>query len=225
MQLPVTEIFHSIQGEGGNVGRSAWFIRLGGCNLNCCGCDEPLKHDANNFTLMEPAEIAAKLYTPAELVIVTGGEPTLYNLEPLLSNIHEATKNWRVGINGVVTVCLETNGTRPIRGSFDYVAAAPKPASHGIDKFVSTPALDLILTTADEIKLVVGWLSEEEIIKEVERLSELDIRGTIYLSPLTQFPGNTLIPETAELAVKLVKQLAHFGVRLSLQTHKWIQIR
>ena len=77
---------------------------------------------------------------------------------------------------------------------------------------------------ADEIKIVVGWTDVKETQSLISQYSELS-SAQILLSPLTQFPGNTLIQETADQAVELVKANAARGVRLSLQTHKWLKVR
>jgi 7-carboxy-7-deazaguanine synthase len=240
---PVTEIFHSLQGEGLNVGRSAWFIRLGGCNLDCktvidgkeYKCDEPLKHDIRNWKNSTISQICEQLITPSELIVITGGEPTLWDLDPLILALKEHTKNWHGDFYPIQDsdlflyelksplICLETNGTRPLPTEVDFVCVSPKPEHHGLKE--NAKVLDSSLQRANEIKIVVGWTKEEDILPLIQRYKSLNPKCTIFLSPLTQFPGNTLIPETVELAVNLVKKYVGYKVRLSLQTHKWINIR
>ena len=250
MNYPVTEIFHSIQGEGANTGRSAIFVRFAGCNLACSinisgvdyPCDEPFHEDPTAKKFMSVEEIMEKINSlgPAEIVVITGGEPTLYDLSPLINAINSDQLTWRSkvfkihplplewkGIFSVVgesgpLVCLETNGTRRIQGHLDFICVAPKPTHFG--KNGNTPVLSGVLDLADEIRLVVGWESIDTLQKLIEHYSR-NYDAQIYISPLTKFPGNLLISETAEKAVELVKVNATFGVRLSLQTHKWLQIR
>ena len=254
-KYPITEIFSSIQGEGGNAGRSATFIRLGGCNLACPGCDEPL-HDNNStwirltaeeigdhltgkqkFTFPADEHFPKKPIVPTELIVITGGEPTMYPLDDLVTYLRNrllevGVLNW-TGFNPVFPdnfnqncegpmFCIETNGTRPISDEIDYVCVSPKPP-----KFGRTGNVELdesAIQKADEIKLVVGWSEAATIDAEIDSFRSRS-SAQIYLSPLTQFPGNTLIQETADLACEAVMRNAAKGVRLSLQTHKWLRWR
>lgn len=240
MNYPVTEIFHSLQGEGACSGRSAHFIRFAGCNLACTinlggkefSCDEPLHDDPTKSTRMTVAEILAKIVEPSDIVVITGGEPTMFDLVPLtnaLNLLPWTTKHYPFEVEPTdrkgPLICIETNGTLPIRGDIDYICVSPKPSNMGRGG-KEIPVLEENLRKANEIKLVVGWTDPFVVEEEVKRLKTLNPTAQIYLSPLTQFPGNNLIKETAELAVDLVKKLGHlYGVRLSLQTHKWLNIR
>ena len=244
VSYPVTEIFHSIQGEGLNAGRSAWFVRLFGCTLSCPGCDEPLHKDETKIQRLTVQEIIDKLDVPAELIVITGGEPTLHNLKPLveafdslpwkdcIQKVHPIkgvlTKPFWGGIRSLTfletgpLVCIETNGTKKVGPEIDYICVSPKPASHAKSTNIRTQMA--AIQQADEIKIVVGWTDVKETQSLISQYSELS-SAQILLSPLTQFPGNTLIQETADQAVELVKANAARGVRLSLQTHKWLKVR
>lgn len=108
--LPVSEIFGpTIQGEGPSAGRHASFVRLGGCNLSCGACDTPYTWDASRhdlraeLTAMTAADILAKL-PPSGLVVITGGEPTLYQRYPAMDDL-------LVGLAICHDVEIETNGT------------------------------------------------------------------------------------------------------------------
>lgn len=221
MQYPVTELFHSIQGEGANAGRSAWFIRLAGCSFQCPGCDEPLHEDVTKIQRMTEEEIVAQMDTPSDIVVITGGEPTLHDLGPLTAAIKRHCSSWTVASCREVLVCLETNGTGAIRGDFDFVCVAPKPLAFAKNK---TAGYNLAtFMRANEIRLVVGWHDDQNVERLILQYAEALPQVQIYLSPLTMFPGNLLIPETAARAVELVKK--HPQTRLSLQTHKWLMIR
>ena len=103
-KLPINEIFKSIQGEGGLAGTPASFVRLSGCNLKCSFCDT--KHEDVNFW-MSPSEIANDIVTldpKIELIVITGGEPTLHDLRPLCHALVEALASH-------ITIAIETNGT------------------------------------------------------------------------------------------------------------------
>ena len=254
MNYPVTEIFHSIQGEGANAGRSATFIRLAGCNLACTvtiegkefPCDEPLHDDASAKTTMEVQEILEKVnsFGPVEIIVITGGEPTLYDLKPMTDALNSDLVEWRYqvskchpltgyvrakGIAGLLggvsngpLICIETNGTLKLRGDIDFISLSPKPARFGKGRVV--PVLEEMIEKAGEIRIVAGWDTAEEVQAKIEDYF-FKTSGQIFISPLTKFPGNLLIEETAEMAVGIVKANARKGIRLSLQTHKWMQIR
>lgn len=232
MKYPITEIFHSLQGEGLNAGRSAIFVRVGGCNFACSiniggktyPCDEPLHDDVAAYTLMTTQEILDEVNSmpPSEIIVITGGEPTLNNLPPLVDALHEVS--WKDKIDGGMgpDICLETNGSRPIHAAFDFICIAPKPSKFG--RTSANFPLPENLEKATEIRLVAGWHSKEEVQAQIDALLP-QTKAQIFISPLTQFPENILIPETVKLAVDLVKANAHNKVRLSLQTHKWLCIR
>ena len=98
---PVSEVFTSLQGEGLRIGAPSTFVRLVGCNLSCAWCDTPYTWRPDMFdagTLMTPEAIAARF--EADDVVITGGEPTLHDLGPLLERC----------LGHFVTV--ETNATR-----------------------------------------------------------------------------------------------------------------
>lgn len=107
--LPVSEIFGpTFQGEGPSSGRVAAFVRLGGCNLTCRDCDTPYTWDASRFDLraeltsLTVEQILARL-PAAPLVVISGGEPTLYRDRAAMSTLLEALVTR--------TVEVETNGT------------------------------------------------------------------------------------------------------------------
>ena len=76
MTLKINEIFYSIQGESSYVGLPCIFIRLTYCNLRCSYCDtEYAFYDGKD---MEIKSILFKIKKyPANLVMVTGGEPLI----------------------------------------------------------------------------------------------------------------------------------------------------
>lgn len=130
----INEIFHSLQGEGRNTGISATFVRFSGCNLKCPFCDT--LHDEGS--MMTDDEICAEVAKyPARLVVLTGGEPSLWVDAPLISRLHAMGK----------TIAIETNGTNPLPDGIDWITLSPKIGmSSGGDK--------LRLEYADEIKVV-----------------------------------------------------------------------
>ena len=86
--LPVMEEFYSLQGEGFHTGEAAWFIRIGGCDVGCTWCDIKESWNANLFPPVETDRVVEKaLECRANAVIVTGGEPLLYNLDYLCDKL------------------------------------------------------------------------------------------------------------------------------------------
>ncbi|MBO0439259.1 7-carboxy-7-deazaguanine synthase QueE [Candidatus Enterococcus ikei] len=136
-ELPIVEIFESIQGEGFNTGRKAIFIRLGQCNLKCSWCDT----DYNEFILMSFDEIFNKLesFLDTKNIILTGGEPTIHRtLNSFIDRLKENSfKVW-----------IESNGIREIPNTIDYVAISPKRLYQNIYE-------KHCVTDADEVRIVI----------------------------------------------------------------------
>lgn len=125
----INEIFYSLQGEGFYTGTPAVFIRFSGCNLKCPFCDT--QHEEG--VMMSDGEILAEVQKyPAAMVILTGGEPSLWIDESLVSQLHALGKY----------VCIETNGTRCLPAGIDWVTCSPKTGGR------------VVLQRADEVKVV-----------------------------------------------------------------------
>jgi 7-carboxy-7-deazaguanine synthase len=131
--LPVSEVFGpTFQGEGRSSGRLASFIRLGGCNLTCHGCDTAYTWDAARYDLraeltsLTAAEILERL-PPAPLVVISGGEPTMYRDYPAMAEL----------VDVLAVDCdieIETNGTRvpgPVLTRWDSVRFNVSPKLDG----------------------------------------------------------------------------------------------
>jgi len=124
----VNELFYSIQGEGFHAGKPAIFIRLAGCNLNCNWCDT--NHSKVNLQIGadELVRLISQNYKSLNsfsgIVIITGGEPTLQRLQPLVDALHSMYRRQYV--------CIETNGTRlnSIPLDTDWITFSPK---HGVE--------------------------------------------------------------------------------------------
>ena len=118
--LPVVEKFHSLQGEGAHAGRSAFFIRLASCKVGCSWCDTKHSWQENLFPQEEiqylSDEVAKAKSKGANFVVITGGEPLLYNLDLLTKELKKLNKK----------IHLETSGTQPLSGSFDWICFSPK---------------------------------------------------------------------------------------------------
>ena len=116
-QLPVMEHFYTIQGEGYHQGKAAYFIRLGGCDVGCVWCDVKDSWDADKHPLFNIQDLILNISkTPAQLVVITGGEPLMHNLDELTKELHTA---------GLKTN-IETSGAHPLSGEWDWICLSPK---------------------------------------------------------------------------------------------------
>src|SRR5687767_2265948 len=110
--LPLMEEFYTIQGEGFHTGKPAYFIRLGGCDVGCHWCDVKESWDANLHPLTKVDHIVLNaLKYPAKAVVVTGGEPSAFNLDYLTASLAK---------NGIQTY-IETSGAYLLTGTWDWV--------------------------------------------------------------------------------------------------------
>ena len=195
--LPVMEHFYTLQGEGFHQGRAAYFIRLAGCDVGCVWCDVKESWDVTRHPVTPIGELAdAAEAVPARIAVVTGGEPLMHDLEGLTAALRE---------KGMHTH-LETSGTWPLSGAWDWVCLSPK-------KF-KTP-LPEVLRRADELKVVVYNRSD---LEWAERHAEQVTDGCLlYLQP--EWGKASLM---TPLIIEYIK--AHPKWRLSLQSHKHVDI-
>ena len=83
-RLPLVEDFYTIQGEGFHTGKPAYFIRLGGCDVGCRWCDAKMTWNPKLFPPTEVDTIVERACSyPAQAIVITGGEPSLYPLDYL----------------------------------------------------------------------------------------------------------------------------------------------
>lgn len=116
-KYPVMEMFYSVQGEGHFAGVPAFFVRLAGCDVGCVWCDVKESWEAEKHPIYKVSEIAEKAKASGtQVVVVTGGEPTMYDLTDLTAALHAA---------GLRTH-IETSGTNELTGSWDWVTFSPK---------------------------------------------------------------------------------------------------
>lgn len=125
----INEIFYSLQGEGFHTGTPSVFVRFSGCNLQCPFCDT--EHESGNFMSDEQILEAINAF-PANHVILTGGEPSLWIDQQFIDTLHAAGKY----------ICIETNGTHPLPSKIDWITCSPKEET------------SVCLSSADEIKVV-----------------------------------------------------------------------
>jgi organic radical activating enzyme len=191
------EDFYTIQGEGFYQGSAAFFIRLGGCKVCCVWCDVKDSWEANAHPSVEVMQIAQKAKASgSKIAVVTGGEPTMHNLEALTAELK------KVGLR----THLETSGAYPITGHWDWVCFSPK-------KF-KTPHAS-VPGKADELKVVIFHKSDlawaEEYARRVGPACELFLQ-----------PEWSKEKEILPMIIDYVKQDPRW--KISLQVHKYMDI-
>ena len=196
-QLPVMESFYTIQGEGFYQGRAAYFIRLGGCDVGCVWCDVKESWDASKHPQVNIDELVKQVKsTPAELVVVTGGEPLLHNLTTLTNKLQA------VGLQ----TNIETSGSSPLSGSWDWICLSPK-------KFKAP--LPEVVPFANELKIIV--FNKTDFKWGEEFATQVSTNCKLYLQPEW-----SKSEEITALIVDYIK--ANPKWELSLQLHKYINV-
>jgi len=204
--LPVVETFHSLQGEGLHTGRSALFIRLGGCRVGCSWCDTKHSWPTDRHPQQPLRDLAAEARAArsagAAFVVITGGEPLHHDLAPLCQALHPAG----------LPLHLETSGVDPLSGRFDWITLSPKP---------HRPPTPELLAACHELKVVVQTPTD---------LAFAETMATAALQDRDSGPGPALLlqpawnhPAGLQLTLEHVRRNPAW--RLSLQTHKWLAIR
>lgn len=191
------EHFYTLQGEGAHSGRAAYFIRLGGCDVGCMWCDVKESWDADKHPKFSIEEICDWAQTAgAPIAVITGGEPLLHNLDALTKKLQTA---------GIRTH-IETSGSSPLSGSWDWVTLSPK-------KFKAP--LPEIVSKANELKIVV--FNKHDLMWAEQWAAQTSPDCKLYLQP-EWAKAATITP----LIVDYIK--ANPQWQLSLQTHKYINV-
>ncbi|OEK05686.1 7-carboxy-7-deazaguanine synthase QueE [Roseivirga misakiensis] len=196
-KLPVMEAFYTIQGEGHFSGNSAYFIRLGGCDVGCVWCDVKESWEAGKWPEQSVEEIVGNvLKSPTRLSVITGGEPLMYDLNELTSALR---------FSGLQTN-VETSGAHPLSGDWDWICFSPK-------KFMKPRAE--FYEVADELKVVVYNKSDFKWAEEHAARVKPDC--LLYLQPEWD-KSESMLPEI----ISYVKDNPQW--KISLQTHKFMNI-
>ena len=192
---PVMERFPTLQGEGAWTGHASWFIRLGGCDVGCSWCDVKESWPVEAHPRVDVDTLVQEAVDSGlPRVVVTGGEPAMHDLGPLTAALQDA---------GLATH-LETSGTHPVSGDWDWVTLSPK-------KF--KPCLEEWYNAADELKVVVV---NSHDLKWAEEHAEKLVPGTAqFLQPEWDRRD-----EVMERVLQRIQEAPQW--RLSLQTHKFI---
>ncbi len=195
--LPLVESFYTIQGEGFNAGKPAFFIRLGGCDVGCSWCDAKETWNSRLYppTPIEKIADLAAMH-PAKAIVLTGGEPLSYPLDKLCDLLKSRG----------LEIFLETSGSHPISGRFDWICLSPKRKKH---------PLAGMHQLASELKVIIEKSDDFEWAELNRSLVRKDCK--LYLQPEW-----SQIKIVLPLIIEYVK--ANPSWNISLQIHKYMNI-
>jgi organic radical activating enzyme len=196
-KIPIMEMFYTIQGEGFHTGRAAYFIRTGGCDIGCVWCDVKESWDANAHPPLSVEEIVNEVIkSKTDFVVITGGEPTMYDLTALTAALK------KIGIE----IALETSGAYPIQGHFDWICLSPKKFKMPLEKNYKL---------ANELKMIIFNKSDFDWADELKN----KVINTCKLYVQTEWDkSEKMLP----LIINYVKD--NWEWKISLQTHKFLNI-
>jgi len=195
--LPLVEEFFSIQGEGFHAGKAAWFIRLGGCDVGCNWCDTKFAWDPDLHPMISTDLIIKNaLSSGADSVVVTGGEPLMWNLDYLCSGLKE----------NQISTFIETSGAWPLSGKWDWICLSPKR---------NMPPGEDICCSADELKIIIE--KPDDFLWAEEYRLRVSNNCRLFLQPeWSRF--KSVIPTIVDYVRKSPQW------RISLQIHKYMHI-
>jgi 7-carboxy-7-deazaguanine synthase len=195
--LPVMEHFYTLQGEGFYQGQAAYFVRLGGCDVGCVWCDVKESWNRDNHPLIPIEDLVQNITgTPANIAVITGGEPLLHDLTELTSQLKK---------QGIRTH-IETSGSSPLSGNWDWITLSPK-------KFKAP--LPEVLSYANELKIIV--YNKSDFAWAEEYAAKVSSSCKLYLQPEWS-KASIMTP----LIIDYIKN--HPQWQLSLQIHKFINV-
>jgi len=196
-KLPLVEEFFTIQGEGFHAGKAAYFIRLGGCDVGCRWCDSRFSWDPEIHPVVSADDIVKKaVESGTDSVVVTGGEPLMWNLDYLCNVLKK---------NNIRTF-IETSGTYPLSGNWDWICLSPKR---------NLPPLAKIYSEADELKVIIEENDDFSWAEKYRKMVSSDC--ILFLQPEWSRFGK-IVPQIVEYVKK------NNIWRISLQMHKYMHI-
>lgn len=194
--LPLMEEFYTIQGEGFHTGTAAYFIRIGGCDVGCHWCDVKESWNADLHPPTETDIIVENAARYADTVVVTGGEPLMWDMTLLTQKLKG--KNLKVHI--------ETSGAYEVSGTWDWFCLSPKKT-----KLPVQTAYDI----ADELKVII--YNKHDFQFAEEQAAKVNPNSILFLQPEWS-KKEEMTPQIVDYVMKNPKW------RVSLQTHKYLNI-
>ena len=196
-ELPIMETFYTVQGEGFYSGRAAFFIRIAGCDVGCVWCDVKESWDRNDHEIFKVSDLIAQVKeSKTDFVVITGGEPAMYDLTFLTQELH----------NLGVEIAIETSGAYELIGDFDWVCLSPKKFKKPVDS---------VIAKAQELKIVV--FNKSDIDWAESYASQVSEGCKLYLQAEW---------EKKEASYQLILDYITTNTqwRISVQTHKYLGV-
>ncbi len=194
--LPLMEAFYTIQGEGYHKGTAAYFIRIGGCDVGCHWCDVKESWDAKLHPPSSIETIAEQAAEFSDTIVVTGGEPLMWDMNPLTSLLKQKT----------LKTHIETSGAYPLTGDWDWICLSPKKRKLPISE---------VYSKANELKVIV--YNKDDFKFAEEQAAKVPQDCILYLQPEWSV-REKVTPSIVEYVMK------HPKWKISLQTHKYLNI-
>jgi organic radical activating enzyme len=194
--LPLMEEFYTIQGEGFHTGTAAYFIRIGGCDVGCHWCDVKESWNAELHPPTPIQQIVTNAKDKANTVVVTGGEPLMWDMTALTKQLKE--KN--------LSIHIETSGAYPLTGTWDWICLSPKKNK------LPTPT---VYDNAHELKVIIH--NKHDFIFAEEQAEKVNKKAILFLQPEWS-KRDEITPLIVDYVMKNPKW------RVSLQTHKYLNI-
>ena len=194
--LPIMEAFYTIQGEGYHKGTAAFFIRVGGCDVGCHWCDVKESWDANLHPPTKIDTIVSQARSNSDTIVVTGGEPLMWDMNPLTKLLRKNNLNTHI----------ETSGAYNLTGDWDWICLSPKKRKL---------PLQPIYAKANELKIIVFNKSDFKFAED--QAKKVSSNCILYLQPEWSM-SEKVTPLIIDYVMK------HSKWRISLQTHKYLNI-
>lgn len=194
--LPLMEQFYTIQGEGFHKGAAAYFIRIGGCDVGCHWCDVKESWDAGEHPPEVTERLADNAIRHSELVVVTGGEPLTWNMEPLTRELKKRGAQ----------VHIETSGAYDMTGTWDWICLSPKK--------IKLPKPEIYPKT-HELKCII--FNNHDFRFAEEQAEKVAPNCHLYLQPEWS-KREKMMPKIVDYVKKNPKW------RVSLQSHKYLEV-
>ncbi|NLP58474.1 7-carboxy-7-deazaguanine synthase QueE [Lutibacter sp. B1] len=194
--LPLMEEFYTIQGEGFYTGKAAYFIRIGGCDVGCHWCDVKESWNSKIHPPTKTNDIVNNAVKYANTVVVTGGEPLMWNLDYLTNSLQ----------NKNIKTHIETSGSYILTGKWDWICLSPKK---------NKLPLEGIYNQVNELKIIV--YNKHDFIFAEEQAAKVSDKCELFLQPEWS-KREKMTPQIIEYVMK------HPKWKISLQTHKYLNI-
>jgi len=194
--LPLMEDFYTIQGEGFHTGKAAYFIRIGGCDVGCHWCDVKESWNAKLHPPTKTDVIVENAKKYANTVVITGGEPLMWNLDYITNSLHKSN----------VKTHIETSGAYKLSGKWNWICLSPKKTK--------LPLND-IYTVANELKIIIYNKNDFKFAEE--QASKVSKNCELFLQP--EWSNRE---KMTPLIVDYVMKNPNW--KISLQTHKYLNI-